>query len=59
MISIESFAEPDSQWNDRLKNSKMGTIYQTTENSEYQKIVSNWNHDFMIELDISNDCNKK
>jgi hypothetical protein len=47
LISIEISQVPDSSWNSRLLNSKMGTIHQTVENSEYQKILLDWDHDFL------------
>jgi hypothetical protein len=47
MISIESSVHPDPFWNKRLLESKTGTIFQTVENSEYQKIVLNWEHIFL------------
>ena len=47
MISIEISKIPDSSWNERLLNSNTGTIYQTVENAEYQKIVLGWDHHFL------------
>jgi lipid II:glycine glycyltransferase (peptidoglycan interpeptide bridge formation enzyme) len=47
LIGIDISQVPDSSWNSRLLNSKMGTIYQTVENSEYQKILSDFDHDFI------------
>ena len=37
MISVEIDNTPDSDWNDRLKNSKFGSIYQTIEYGHYVK----------------------
>lgn len=37
MISIEVTEEPDSNWNKRLLNSDLGTIYQTKEYGDYIK----------------------
>lgn len=47
MISLTVDTIADSSWNDRLINSKMGTIYQTIENTEYQKILLGWQHEFI------------
>jgi hypothetical protein len=35
MITIESLSEPDQRWNERLLESKYGTIYQTKEIAKY------------------------
>lgn len=38
MISVEIDNTPDVDWNDRLKNSKFGSIYQTTEYAQYVEL---------------------
>lgn len=47
MISIDVVEKPDSQWNDRLKNSPDGTIYQTKEYSNYIRTILGWETSFL------------
>ena len=47
MISIDIVEKPDSQWNDRLKNSPDGTIYQTKEYSNYIRTILGWETSFL------------
>lgn len=51
MISIENTNEPDSNWNKRLLDSKLGTIYQTQEYASYTNSVLGWNTKYLKFID--------
>lgn len=53
MISIELNDEPDSEWNKRLLESKLGTIYQTKEYASFTKIALGWNSFFLKFLNVN------
>jgi len=38
MITVESNSEPDSNWNKRLFESKLGTIFQTKERGNFESV---------------------
>jgi len=52
-MQIDCSKLPDSSWDDRLLDSKTGTIYQSTAHYEYQKINSDMEHEFLKFLDSS------
>ena len=47
MISVENTNEPDSNWNKRLIDSKLGTIYQTQEYGLYTNSTLGWQTDYL------------
>lgn len=47
MISIEIDVEPDPDWNKRLLNTQLGSIYQTPEYSAYTNSVLGWNTNYL------------
>lgn len=55
MITIESLNEPDKRWNERLLESKYGTIYQTKEYSTYVKDAYNWETNFLLFINSQGD----
>ncbi len=42
MITLEFTEKPDTNWNNRLLDSPMGTIYQTKEYAEFTELARNW-----------------
>jgi len=47
MISVEITDKPDSNWNKRLIDSKLGTIYQTQEYGLYTNSALGWQTDYL------------
>jgi len=42
MITLELTDKPDANWNNRLLNSPLGTIYQTKEYAKFTELARNW-----------------
>ncbi len=53
MITTQINDKPDTNWDNRLKKSRLGTIYQSTELSNYQKASMGIEHEFLKFFDDS------